>query len=122
VGVARARTFIDPAWKAAARAARRWPTPSEALAWEILRDRRCLGLKFRREQIVDGVRLDFYCPSLRLALEIDGGVHDEPDQRAYDLVRTQTLNALRIHVLRVRNEDVSRETFARILRPLLGTR
>ncbi len=71
---------------------------------------------------MDGFRLDFYCPSLRLALEIDGGVHDEPDQRAYDLVRTQTLNALRIHVLRVRNEDVSRETFARILRPLLGTR
>lgn len=63
-----------------------------------------------------------HCPSLRLGLEIDGGVHDAPDQRAYDLVRTQTLSALGIHVLRVRNEDVSRETFERILRPLLEVR
>jgi very-short-patch-repair endonuclease len=119
VGVARARTFIDPTWKAAASVARGSPTPSEARAWEILRDRRCLGLKFRREQIVDGLRLDLYCASLRLGLEIDGGVHDEPDRRAYDLIRTQTLNALRIQVLRVRNEDVSRETFEALLRPLL---
>ncbi|MBL8601350.1 MAG: DUF559 domain-containing protein [Myxococcales bacterium] len=119
VGVARARTFIDPTWKAAARAARGSPTPSEARAWEILRDRRCLGLKFRREQIVDGLRLDFYCASLRLGLEIDGGVHDEPDQRVYDAARTQALEALHIHMLRVRNEDVSRETFEALLWPLL---
>ena len=115
VGVVHARAFVDPARVTAARLARRAPTPAEALAWELLRGRRCLGLKFRREQVIEGFRVDFYCASLRLSIEVDGGVHDEADRREYDALRTQALQALSIRVLRVRNECVSRETFERML-------
>jgi len=108
--------YIDPAWLAASRAARRAPTPAEAKAWSLVRDRRCLGVKFRREQIVEGFRVDLYCPALRLAIELDGGVHDDPDQRASDAARTHVLGALGICVMRVRNEDVSMETLARCVR------
>jgi very-short-patch-repair endonuclease len=122
VGIVNASTYVDRVWLEAARAARRAPTPAEALAWDLLRNRRCLGLKFRREQIIEGFRADLYCASLRLSIEIDGSVHDDPEQRACDELRTQALNALSIRVLRIRNEDVSMEAFERMLGPLLRGR
>jgi very-short-patch-repair endonuclease len=56
-----------------ARRLRREMTRAEGLMWEQLRDRRLVGLKFRRQQIVDGFIADFYCDSARLVVEIDGG-------------------------------------------------
>ncbi len=95
---------------------RRLPTPAEAAVWELLRDRRCLGLKFRRQQVVEGFILDFYCAEHRIALEIDGEIHDE--QRQYDEIRTRVLASHGIRVFRVRNEDVSEPTLLRLLSPL----
>src|SRR6185369_4893769 len=71
-----------------ARALRRAATPSEKRVWEILRDRRRHGLKFRRQQVVRGFVVDFYCAAHRLAVELDGGIHDETDQRSWDSERT----------------------------------
>jgi very-short-patch-repair endonuclease len=51
--------------------------------------------------------VDFYCPELRLALELDGGHHATPQQRARDLARTAMLNARGIRVVRVPNADVT---------------
>ncbi len=48
------------------------PTAAEAAAWVLLRDRRCLGLKFRRQHVIRGFIVDFYCAELRLAVEVDG--------------------------------------------------
>lgn len=118
-GVANAAAYVDPAMLARARQARRSQTPTEARAWELVRDRRCLGLKFRREQIIEGVRADLDCASLRLAIELDGGVHDDPAQRDYDVCRTQALNAFGIRVVRIRNENLSQATLERHIRPLL---
>lgn len=115
-GVTHAAVYISQAEREASRAARRAPTAAEALAWSLVRDRRCLGVKFRREQVVEGFRVDLYCAELRLAIELDGGVHDDPEQRAYDAARTRVLGALGICVMRVRNEDVSRETLERCVR------
>jgi very-short-patch-repair endonuclease len=84
---------------------RKQPTEAEARAWEILRDRRLLGLKFRRQQPIRGFIVDFYCPEHRLALELDGAVHER--QAEYDQARDQILASEDIRVLRVRNEDVS---------------
>jgi very-short-patch-repair endonuclease len=90
-----------------ARQFRREPTPAESRAWEILRDRRLLGLKFRRQQVIDGFIVDFYCPRLRLVIEVDGAVHDHPETRQYDTERTRHLESKGITVIRVRNEEVS---------------
>ena len=63
-----------------ARQMRKDHTRAEAAAWELLRDRRTLGLKFRRQVPIDRYIVDFYCPEIRLIVEVDGGVHDQPEQ------------------------------------------
>src|ERR1700679_2709075 len=75
-----------------ARRFRQAPTAAEATAWQILRDRAIFGLKFRRQQLIAGFIVDFYCPAQRLVLELDGGAHDDPTQRERDLDRSQILS------------------------------
>ncbi len=112
-----ARRWIDREKITAARRMRREPTEAERAAWELLRDRRCLGLKFRRQQIIDGFVVDFYCAEARLAVEIDGGVHDDPDQAEYDEQRTRVLAASGVTVARVPNESVGAAQLAKLLGP-----
>jgi very-short-patch-repair endonuclease len=100
-----------------ARWARKHPTDAERVAWELLRARRCWGLRFRRQQPIGPFIVDFYCPELRIALEVDGGVHDDPDQRAWDELREGTILGLGVVVLRIRNEQVSLENLAALLAP-----
>lgn len=85
-------------------------TPAEQTLWQYLRDRRMRGLKFRRQHPIDRFILDFYCETLHLAIEVDGGGHLEPEQEQYDAARTQTLNDLGIQVLRFWNNDVLERT------------
>src|SRR5438093_499707 len=84
-----------------ARKFRREPTASEKHAWTLLRARRCLGLKFRRQQVIRGFIVDFDCQQLRLSLEIDGSVHDTEAQAAYDADRTRMLAELGVLELRI---------------------
>ena len=97
-----------------ARALRKSATASEKRLWELLRDRRCHGLKFRRQQVVRGFVVDFYCAAHRLAVEIDGGVHDEPDQRAWDAERTVLLSRSGITVLRFADDTPDETIRARL--------
>lgn len=89
-----------------ARLNRRNPTPAEAKLWEALRDRRLNGMKFRRQCPYGRFILDYYCALWSLVLEIDGGIHDEPDQAARDAERTEWLALHGIRVMRLRNEEV----------------
>jgi len=50
--------------------------------------------------------LDFYCPSERLAIELDGTVHDDPNQVSYDEERTNFLTSKHIRVVRIKNEQM----------------
>ena len=68
------------------------------------RRRQVAGWKFRRQHVVAGYVADFYCPALRLILEVDGGVH--ADRAAEDAVRTADLEALGITVRRIPNEAI----------------
>jgi very-short-patch-repair endonuclease len=102
-----------------AREMRADPTPSERRAWNLLRNRRCLGLKFRRQHVVAGYIVDFYCAELRLAVEIDGAVHDDEHQRWKDEFRTATLEGLGIRVVRVANDELSSNRILELLRPLV---
>ena len=88
-----------------ARQMRKAPTEAEARAWEILRDRRCLGLKFRRQQVIRGLIVDFYCAEKRLAVELDGEIH--AGQAEYDAARDALLGAEDIRVLRIPNAEVN---------------
>ena len=88
---------------------------------DLLRDRRILGLKFRRQQLVAGFIVDFYCASLRLVLELDGGVHDDPAQAQGDALRTRALSKRAIDVVRVRNDQVSEPSLRQRLAPYAET-
>lgn len=98
---------------------RRLATASEKRAWKLLRNRRLLGLKFRRQQVIRGYIVDFYCAELRLALEIDGGIHDQPEQADYDCGRDLELLEMGVVVLRIDPNDVRAELLHRLLEPLV---
>jgi len=66
-------------------------TPAEEAAWAVLQDRRFRGLKFRRQHPTGPFVLDFYCHELRLAIEIDGRVHESAVDRAADRERQRLI-------------------------------
>ena len=72
-------------------------------------------MKFRRQQALVGFVVDFYCSELKLVIEIDGGVHDDPETRARDLLRTVEIERLGLKVVRIRNEDVNAVTLANVV-------
>ncbi len=98
-----------------ARRLRKRPTPAERDVWQLVRDRRLLAFKFRRQHIIRGFIVDFYCAELQLVLEIDGGVHATPAQAAYDAERTAILEGLGLRVLRIPNERCTREDLVDLL-------
>ncbi len=79
-------------------------TPAEQVLWEKLRGNRLNGWHFRRQQIIGGYIVDFYCHRASLAVELDGGIHDS--QREYDAERDRTLAEYGVCVLRFPNEAV----------------
>jgi len=93
-----------------AREMRRAPTRAEDRLWSWLRDRRCVGYKFRRQSPVGPYILDFYCVELRLAIELDGAHHETAWMSEYDGVRTRYLMDLGIRVLRIPNELLIRDS------------
>jgi very-short-patch-repair endonuclease len=104
----RYRTAAPRQWaklKHAAREHRKEPTPAEKALWQGLRNG-ALGARFRREHVIDGFIVDFVCLSCRLVIEVDGGIHDDPDQQAYDAQRTAHLVATGFTEIRFRNEEV----------------
>lgn len=87
------------------RTLRRASTPAEQLLWTHLRNNQ-LGHKFRRQYAVSGYCLDFYCPSLHLAIELDGESHDSPEAQLRDRDRQLAIESYRIHFLRFTNADL----------------
>jgi len=81
------------------------PTEAEQLLWHYLRQNE-LGIKFRRQHPASIYVLDFYAHSIRLAIEIDGSIHDLEDVKRNDTERQQHLESLGIKFLRYSNEDV----------------
>lgn len=90
----------------------------EGIAWRYLRNRQMLGCKFRRQYSVDKYVIDFYCPELKFAIELDGSVHNEPEQKEYDKKRQDYLENYGIHFLRITNEELEwnpNKAFGRIV-------
>ena len=106
---------VDQAKKDAARRFRKYPTPAERLAWSLLRGRRILGLKFRRQQVIIGFIVDFYCAEERLVLEVDGSSHEPLERQVQDEERTRLLAMMDLRVIRIRNEDLSEPALRALL-------
>ena len=81
----------------------------ERHVWARLRSRRFVGFKFRRQVPVGPYVVDFLCLSCRLVVEIDGGGHARPDQRASDEQRTQWLESQGFQVLRFWSHEVTED-------------
>ena len=89
-----------------ARQMRREDTRAEKRAWTQLKNRRTLGLKFRRQVPIDRYIVDFYCHEIRVIVEIDGGAHDKPGQAEWDAERNHWLEGLGYRVLHITNDEI----------------
>jgi very-short-patch-repair endonuclease len=81
----------------------------EVMLWSRLRGRNGGRPTFRRQHPVGSIILDFYCPSARLAVEVDGRTHWDDDSRARDAARDHWLNQQGIAVLRIPAGEVYRD-------------
>jgi very-short-patch-repair endonuclease len=79
---------------------------AEHRLWTLLRDRRLIKRKFRRQHPIGTFVADFACQAIKLVIEVDGASHDNPDQAAWDEMKTEYLRAEGWRVVRVRNDDV----------------
>ncbi|MFT3729586.1 MAG: endonuclease domain-containing protein [Terricaulis sp.] len=91
-----------------ARSMRKYPTKAEKLLWDRLRAHRLNGLGFRRQAPIAAFVVDFVCHEYKLVVEVDGPVHEDPEQAAFDLERTKIIEASGFLVVRV-NERVVRD-------------
>ena len=87
-----------------ARALRRRATSSEMILWDALRNRRFLGVKFRRQHTLGSFIVDFYAASHHLVIEIDGAAHEGLEDR--DQARDRYLASNGLRVLRLAARDV----------------
>ncbi len=82
-------------------------TPEEDKIWNVLRNRKFLNCKFRRQHVIEGFVVDFYCQRLRLAIEVDGIVHER--QKDYDELRQRLVEEKGIRFIRITNEEIKRD-------------
>ena len=81
-------------------------TEAEKALWKRLRNKGFFGVKFFRQFSVGAYVVDFYCPTYKLAIELDGGQHANEENKEYDDVRTEYLISMRIDVIRFWNNEV----------------
>ena len=82
---------------------RREMTPAEKRLWQQVRAKK-LGVRFRRQQIIQGFIVDFYCHKAALVVEVDGDIHDLQEEE--DARREKVLGELGLRIVRFRNDEV----------------
>lgn len=87
-----------------ARQLRKESTLAEVLLWNQLKKKRANGLDFDRQKVIGNYIVDFYCPALKLVIEIDGTSHD--NKVVYDALRHKYLEDLGLTVLHIEDRDV----------------
>ena len=90
-----------------ARTLRRTMTAAETRLWSSLRARKLGGMKFRRQQIIDGYIADFYCARAGLVIELDGPIHESRVE--YDELRDRVMTARGLIVMRIPNARIECE-------------
>src|SRR3972149_1638240 len=82
------------------------PTKAELVLWELLRNKQLENYKFRRQHIIGKYIADFICLSHKLIIEVDGKIHQIPENEESDEVRTKWLESKEFKVIRFKNEEV----------------
>lgn len=85
-------------------------TNAEVKLWSELKNRQVLGIKFRRQHGIGSYIVDFYSPSLKLVIEVDGDSHFQRVGLKHDRKRDQYLSGLGLTVMRFTNTDISENT------------
>jgi very-short-patch-repair endonuclease len=79
-------------------------TPAECILWEKIRKKQVLGINFNRQAMINNFIVDFYSRDIKLAIEVDGKIHDE--KKEYDFEREVILRKLGVDIIRFTNEEV----------------
>lgn len=101
---------LDPQLLQFSKTMRHTATDAEHLMWQLLRAKRFMNLKFRRQHVIKTYIVDFYCHEIGLVIELDGSQHGTEDGKEYDAERTKFLEALGLTVVRYWNHDVLSRT------------
>jgi 5-methyltetrahydrofolate--homocysteine methyltransferase len=86
------------------------PTDAEAALWELVKSKKLEGFKFRRQHIIGNYITDLVCLDRRLVIEIDGLIHQLPENKESDAERTEWLNSKGLKVIRFTNDEVLYDT------------
>ena len=81
-------------------------TVTERILWDKLRDNQLFDIKFKKQFGVGIYIIDFYCPKAKLAIEIDGSVHESKDAKEYDKIRDEYISSLGINTIRFKNDEI----------------
>jgi very-short-patch-repair endonuclease len=96
----------DPTLKQRRRELRHNQTEAEKALWAHLRNKQFYEMKFFRQYSIGPYILEFYCRNMKLAIELDGGQHNQCENQEYDAVRSEYLKAHGIEVMRFWNHEV----------------
>jgi 5-methyltetrahydrofolate--homocysteine methyltransferase len=105
-GYETADTIIYEKLKEFAENKRLSPTNSEAVLWNFLKGKKLKGYKFRRQHIIGQYIADFVCLSRKLVVEIDGSIHQLPENKTKDEVRSKWLRQKGYDIIRFTNSEV----------------
>lgn len=94
------RSFDNARWQ------RERSTKHESLLWERLRKKQILGLRIKRQHPIGSYIADFYCHAAKLVIEVDGLIHNTPEQRAHDEERTFNFGIDSLKVIRFTNDEI----------------
>ena len=81
-------------------------TKAEFTLWGFLSKSKVMGLRFKAQHPIDRFIADFYCHSIKLVIEVDGGIHNSIDNQEYDIGRTFELEKFGIKIIRFKNEQI----------------
>lgn len=100
--------------KVKAKEMRNQPTEAEKMLWNVLSNKGFDGFKFRRQHIIGKYIVDFVCLEKRIIIEVDGSIHNLPEQIEHDKQRTEWLESKGFKVVRFSNQQVLNDTFTTI--------
>jgi len=81
-------------------------TEAEKMLWSKLNKNQIIGLQFRRQHPINIFIADFYCPKIKLVIEVDGSIHEIFEYEEHDIGRSEMLNDFGITVIRFTNEKI----------------